>query len=161
MCQTWKTWYCLNSWWICSQSIIKVNQTSSYNRWLISRIEQILTLPLREKCPNTEFFLVRIFPHSDWIRISPYSVQMRENTEQKNFVFWHFSRSGSVKVGNFIRNDLIASRNKMKLVFVNMFFAIKTKSYGILGIKLKILVLFSFSFRQFCHFTCIICRELI
>ena len=22
----------------------------------------------REKCPNTEFFLVRIFPHSDWIR---------------------------------------------------------------------------------------------
>ena len=24
--------------------------------------------PLREKCPNTEFFLVRIFLHSDWIR---------------------------------------------------------------------------------------------
>ena len=23
---------------------------------------------LREKCPNTEFFLVRIFPHSDWIQ---------------------------------------------------------------------------------------------
>ena len=23
---------------------------------------------LREKCLNTEFFLVRIFPHSDWIR---------------------------------------------------------------------------------------------
>ena len=23
---------------------------------------------LREKCPNTELFLVRIFPHSDWIR---------------------------------------------------------------------------------------------
>ena len=23
---------------------------------------------LREKCPNTEFFLVRIFRHSDWIR---------------------------------------------------------------------------------------------
>ena len=22
----------------------------------------------REKCPNTEFFLVRIFPHSAWIR---------------------------------------------------------------------------------------------
>ena len=29
---------------------------------------------LREKCPNTEFFLVRIFPHSDWIwRDTPYS----------------------------------------------------------------------------------------
>ena len=23
---------------------------------------------LREKCPNTEFVLVRIFPYSDWIR---------------------------------------------------------------------------------------------
>ena len=23
---------------------------------------------LREKCPNMELFLVRIFPHSDWIR---------------------------------------------------------------------------------------------
>ena len=23
---------------------------------------------LREKCPNTEFFLIRIFPHLDWIR---------------------------------------------------------------------------------------------
>ena len=23
---------------------------------------------MREKFPNTEFFLVRIFPHSDWIR---------------------------------------------------------------------------------------------
>ena len=27
-----------------------------------------LELPLREKCPNTEFFWVRIFLHSDWIR---------------------------------------------------------------------------------------------
>ena len=24
--------------------------------------------PLCEKCPNMEFFLVRIFPHSNWIR---------------------------------------------------------------------------------------------
>ena len=27
-----------------------------------------LDLPLPENCPNTEFFLVRIFPHSEWIR---------------------------------------------------------------------------------------------
>ena len=31
--------------------------------------------PLREMCLNTEFFLVRIFPHLNWIR---------ENTGQKN-----------------------------------------------------------------------------
>ena len=45
----------------------------------------------REKCPNMEFFLVRIFPHSDRIRsTSPYPVRMQENT---NSVFGHFSRS--------------------------------------------------------------------
>ena len=37
------------------------------------------------------------FPHSDWIRrdthISPYSVRMRENTDQKNSEYRHFSRS--------------------------------------------------------------------
>ena len=37
---------------------------------------------LREKCPNTEFFPVRIFPHSNWIQT------------RKNSVFGHFSRSG-------------------------------------------------------------------
>ena len=38
---------------------------------------------LREKCPSTDFFLVRIFTHSYWIRT------------RKNSVFGHFSRSGS------------------------------------------------------------------
>ena len=36
--------------------------------------EMKVRLTLREKRPNTEFFLVRIFP---------YSAQMRENTDQK------------------------------------------------------------------------------
>ena len=30
---------------------------------------------LREKCPSTEFFLARIFPHSDWIT-ERYSVSL-------------------------------------------------------------------------------------
>ena len=30
--------------------------------------KDFLTVTWREKCPNTEFFLVRFFPHSDWIR---------------------------------------------------------------------------------------------
>ena len=33
-----------------------------------SQVEDTVKPPLHEKCPNTEFFLVRIFPHSDWIR---------------------------------------------------------------------------------------------
>ena len=34
---------------------------------------------LREKCPSTEFFLVRIFMYSDWIQ---------ENTDQKKLHIW-------------------------------------------------------------------------
>ena len=41
---------------------------------------------LREKCPNTEFFLVRIFLYSDLIQ---------ENTDHKNSVFGNFWRSES------------------------------------------------------------------
>ena len=40
------------------------------------KLPTILELqPLREMCPNTEYFLVRIFLYSDWIQ---------ENTYQKN-----------------------------------------------------------------------------
>ena len=28
----------------------------------------VIFIPLREMCPNRKLFLVRIFPHSDWIR---------------------------------------------------------------------------------------------
>ena len=28
-----------------------------------------ISLALREKCPNMEFFLVRIFPHSDYLPV--------------------------------------------------------------------------------------------
>ena len=41
--------------------------------------------------------LVRIFSHSDWVRrdtkYSPYSVQMRENTEQNSSEYRHFLRN--------------------------------------------------------------------
>ena len=50
------------------------------------------TPSLREKCLNTEFFLVCIFLYSDWIRNlphkSPYSVWMQGNTDQKKFRIW-------------------------------------------------------------------------
>ena len=50
---------------------------------------------LREKCPNTEYFLVRISPHWDPacgvpLRIQSESAEMRT---KKNSVFRHFSRS--------------------------------------------------------------------
>ena len=41
-----------------------------YKNYLPLRINSVnyLSESVREKCPTTEFFLVRIFPHSDWIR---------------------------------------------------------------------------------------------
>ena len=48
--------------------------------------EKIVSNTLREKCPNTEIFLVRIFPYSDCI--SPHSVRMRENTDQIKLRIW-------------------------------------------------------------------------
>ena len=42
---------------------------------------------MREKCPNTGFFLVRIFPRSDWIR-----------RDAKKLRIWHFPRTESLSV---------------------------------------------------------------
>ena len=52
---------------------------------------------LRKNCPNTEFFwsILSIIwtEHGDVWSKSPYSVQMRENTDQKDSLFGYFSRS--------------------------------------------------------------------
>ena len=54
-------------------------------KWHINDLSAFFPTPsLREKCPNTEFFLVRIFLYSVWIQ---------ENTDQKNSVFGHFSNT--------------------------------------------------------------------
>ena len=55
-------------------------------------LEFFLTISLREKFSNTEFFLVRIFPHSDWIR-SLRIAKCEKIRTTKNSVFGHFSRS--------------------------------------------------------------------
>ena len=63
-------------------------------------------ISLREKCPNTEFFVVRIFPHSDWVRRdTEYPSKCGEIRTRKNSVFGHFSRSVSL-VGFFRKTFL-------------------------------------------------------
>ena len=57
-----------------------VNLVTIWNSFIFHAWRKTSKLSLREKCPNTEFFLVRIFPYSDWIRI------------RKNSVFGYFSR---------------------------------------------------------------------
>ena len=48
-------------------------------------------MTLREKCPDTEFFLVRIFP---------YSVRMRENTDQRKLRIWTLFMQCGLLLGN-------------------------------------------------------------
>ena len=68
-------------------------------------------IALPEKCPNTEFFLVRIFPHSAWngeiLLISPYSARMQENTEKTPYLdIFH-----TVQVSKIPRNYLTKPSN--------------------------------------------------
>ena len=59
--------------------------------------DKVLTNPLCEKCPNTHFFLVRIFP---------YSVLIWENKDQKNSVFGYFSCSDHLNlIKRFFENQ--------------------------------------------------------
>ena len=54
-------------------------------------------------------FLVRIFPHSDWIRRdtpSPYSVRMQENTDHKKSEYGHFSQCVIVQLNPCLANIL-------------------------------------------------------
>ena len=96
----------VNSWLriVCKKNIYNGSQKSSRN--IYSEFYQRKELPYGyHELLNTLWkvslfgvFLVRIFPHLDWIRgdarrISPYSVRMRENTGQKNSKYRHFSRT--------------------------------------------------------------------
>ena len=59
------------------------------------------TITLREKCPYSELFwsvFSRIRIEYGEIRLSPYLVQMRENTEQNNSEYGHFLRSVSLRL---------------------------------------------------------------
>ena len=55
---------------------------------------------LRGKCPNMEFswsvFYCSWTEYVGLLRKSPYSVQMQENTDQKNSIFGQFLRSGGI-----------------------------------------------------------------
>ena len=61
-----------------------------------------LYLPLCEMCPNTESFLVRIFPHLDWIRsgtkyLSVFSSNAGKYGPGKNSFFGHFHAKFSTR----------------------------------------------------------------
>ena len=80
--------------------LIAIKNQFQFNKTFAFRIVQLLfvfRLSLRKMCPYSEFFwsvFLRIRTvYGEILRISPYSVRMRENTEQKNSKYGHFSRS--------------------------------------------------------------------
>ena len=64
-------------------SQIEEGRTPNFGEYLEVTLTHSLTLtlsnalPLREKCPNTGLFLVRVFLYSDWIRkVTPYGPEI-------------------------------------------------------------------------------------
>ena len=77
---------------------ILVFRQLKWSVWLKSYCEvPYLKYSRREKCPYSEFFWsvfsrIRI-DYEQIFRIFPYSIQMRENMDQENSEYDHFSRS--------------------------------------------------------------------
>ena len=65
-------------------------QCSSEDQWILS--SSMLIIYSKTLAPVVERLFCR-YSVLKILRISPYSVQMRENTGQKHFEYWHFSRS--------------------------------------------------------------------
>ena len=93
---------------------------------------------LLEKCSNTGFFLVCIFPHSDWIRrdkISPYSVRIRENTDQKKLRMWTLFARWNVELKLFLKMiRILLNMHKFIKTYLSLnvrsVFKIRQKFYG-------------------------------
>ena len=67
------------------------------------------------KCPNSEFFwsvFSRIRTEYGEIRISPYSVRLRENADLSNSEYGHFSRSDPLKwQGKLLKNKIFSDEH--------------------------------------------------
>ena len=75
--------------WEISKNIFSKNISG---KLLLQTQSNDMTHPLCEKYSNTEFFLVRIFPYSDWIR-GDTECECGKIQTRKNSVFGHFWRS--------------------------------------------------------------------
>ena len=102
-------------WLLCNK-----NNSSGKKQFLLLNLTSIvpckrkfnkdLYTTLREKCPYSEFFWLvfsRIWnEYGHILRISPYSARTRENTNQKNSEYGHFSPSPSYTIISTHKNSL-------------------------------------------------------
>ena len=88
------------SWVIPSSYIVRnsFKQLSNMDSNCLQQCSNFLTVILREKCPNTEFFLVRIFL---------YSVRMQENTDQKKLRIWTLFTQWKVPILYFLLPSML------------------------------------------------------
>ena len=70
-------------------------KTKFHPKTLVEDFQNYRGRSLREKCPDTEFFQVRIFPHSDWIRRVSLHIKSKcgKIRTRKNSVSGHISHS--------------------------------------------------------------------
>ena len=71
-----------------------------------------LKLPLRGKCPNTDFFLARIFL---------YSVRIQENTDQKKLRIWTLFTQCLEDFNFATRNKDLAGKNILNVLKLHLF----------------------------------------
>ena len=101
------------------QSILQLFKIYKYQNW-----SKKIAITLREKCSNTELFLVRIFLYSDWISKSPFSIQIQENTDQKWLLIWTlFAQCRSMSASSSISQDqeMIKGIGKLKNFTIYIF----------------------------------------
>ena len=103
------------------RSIFGENSAYMWNNnwvWLIS--PKIATITLREKCSGTEFFLVRMFPLSDWIQrdtsyLSVFSLNAGKYGPKKLRIWTFFTQvqlnEDSWKTKIFRTNHYITAQN--------------------------------------------------
>ena len=77
--------------------LVKCKKYSLGRHYTMVKLVNSKTLSLFENYPNTELFLARIFPHSDWIRRDGVSLRIQSECgkirTRNDSVFGHFSRS--------------------------------------------------------------------
>ena len=111
---------------ICIIVPLETSNRSSHSK-LCRKVLQVNLVcnSLREKCPNIEFFLVRIFQHLDRVSLRIQSECEKIRT-RKNSVFGHFSRSGfqtqslifSLKYFQFFRVDRPSNNSRWLLLAI-------------------------------------------
>ena len=100
-----------------------------HKRRLARGLNKYVGFSLRKKCPNTEFFLVRIFSHSGWIRIRIEYLRIQSECgkirTRKNSVFGHFSRVAVEKNSYFSVFGLNAEKyGPEKTPYLDAFYAV-------------------------------------